>query len=89
MSGMTSLHSPRDAGEATSSHVAAEVRAEMARQGLTQTDLGNCLDIAPHTAGRRFRGEVAYDLIELTQVAAWLGVPLARLLPVAAERAAS
>lgn len=68
------------AGRAAGARVAGEVRAELARQRKTAADLSAALGVTQHTAGRRISGEVPFDVIELAQVAIWLGVPLAQLL---------
>ncbi|WP_418061779.1 hypothetical protein [Pimelobacter simplex] len=59
--------------------MAAEVRAEMARQGRTKGELAQALGVTPNTAKSRYDGAQPYNLIELVQVALWLGVPLRRL----------
>lgn len=62
------------AGQAAAARVAGEVRAELARQRKTAADLATALGMTPHTAGRRLAGEVPFDVVELVQVALWLGV---------------
>lgn len=61
--------------------VANEVRAELARQRKTQQELATTLGVNAHTAARRIRGEVPFDVVELEVIAAWLGVPVAQLWP--------
>jgi transcriptional regulator with XRE-family HTH domain len=61
--------------------VAAEVRAEMARQGRSRADLAGALGVTPATAARRFSGETPFDVYELALVADWLGVDPAALGP--------
>ena len=61
--------------------VASEVRGEMARQRKTQQELATTLGVNAHTAGRRIRGEVPFDVVELEVIAAWLDVPVSRLWP--------
>lgn len=70
----------RAAGEATARAVTAEIRAEMGRQRFSNADLARILGVTEHTAGRRLRDEVPFDIVELHEVAAWLGVPISRLL---------
>lgn len=65
----------------TADYVAAEVRAEMARQNKLQLELANVLGITEKTAGVRLRGTVPFNVIELAQVAAWLGVPVGQFYP--------
>ncbi|GAA0189641.1 hypothetical protein GCM10008944_01250 [Cytobacillus oceanisediminis] len=67
----------------TAEAVASEVRAHMARQRKTQGDLAQALGIGEHTAGRRLRAEIPFDVIELEQIALWLDVPVADLWPAA------
>ena len=61
--------------------VAAEVRAEMARQRRTQAELAEHLNVSQAAVSRRLVGLVPFDVSELDEVAAFLGVPLADLLP--------
>jgi transcriptional regulator with XRE-family HTH domain len=61
--------------------VAEEVRAAMARQSLTGSDLARHLGISQATASRRLAGVAAFDVDELVRVAAWLGVDPSALLP--------
>jgi len=65
----------------TAEAVASEVRAELARQQKTAGDLAAALNMTAHTAGRRLRGEVPFDVIELAQIGLWLGIDPKRLLP--------
>lgn len=66
---------PTDYGEA----VAAEVRAGMARRNKRIAELAEVLGVTAATAGRRFNGEVPFDVIELMLVATWLDVPVEQL----------
>lgn len=60
--------------------VAGEVRAEMARQGKSIDDLRVALNFkALDTARNRYSGSSPYDMVELAQVAEWLGVPISKL----------
>lgn len=61
--------------------VAAEVRAELARQRRTQADLASALGMSPQAVGRRLSGEHPFDVVELGRAADWLGVPLSSLVP--------
>lgn len=61
--------------------VAAEVRAEMARKKLTQTDVAQRLGVAQATVSRRLTGEVAFDVAELDQIAGLLGVAVQQFIP--------
>lgn len=68
------------AGRQAADRVAGEVRAELARQRKSASDLAAALGITPHTAGRRLSGETPFDVVELARVATWLGVAMADLL---------
>lgn len=71
----------RMTNHSTAAKVATEVRVQMARQKKTQADLAHRLGMNAHTAGRRVRGEVPFDVVELEAVARWLGVPVATFWP--------
>lgn len=60
--------------------VASQVRAELARQSKTQTDLGEALSLSQTAISRRITGEVAFDVTELALTAVYLGVPVSSLL---------
>ncbi len=83
-SGMTSFQgaaaeAAKEAGEAHAAHIAAEVRAEMARQGKSKGELAQALGVTLNTAKSRYEGSQPYNLVELVQVALWLGVSFDRL----------
>jgi len=59
--------------------VAAEVRAEMGRQGRTAKELAVVLGVSATTARSRMSGAVVFDVVELLLVATWLDVPVERL----------
>lgn len=82
MVGMTSFQSPNQLA-------AAELRAEMARQGKQKSELAAVLDVLPHTAGRRYSGEVALNISEIITLADWLGIPPERFLPGSTESRAA
>ncbi len=65
--------------EGLARRVAAEIRAEMARQRITQVELANRLTRAQPWVSRRVSGHVPLALDELEQIAAVLDVPLAQL----------
>lgn len=65
--------------------IGANVRAELARAGRTQSDLAYFLGLAQPNVSRRLRGEVEFSASELLRTAAFLGVPATTLLE---ERAA-
>lgn len=60
--------------------VAAEVRAEVARQRISQTRLAEHLSISQAGISRRLSGDTPFDLNELTAVAKFLGVPVSHFL---------
>lgn len=54
--------------------VGSTVRAELARHGKTNGDLGKCLNLNIGTVAKRLSGESAFDVVELAMVAEWLGI---------------
>lgn len=73
MSGMT----PQQYAEA----IAAEVRAEMARQRKTQAGLAEALGITTATAARRLSAAAPFDTVEIARVADWLSVSPEQFVP--------
>jgi transcriptional regulator with XRE-family HTH domain len=67
--------------------VAAEVRAQLARRQFTGAALATAINKSEMYVSRRLRGDVAFDLIDLEQIAEFLGLKVAELLPTP-ERAA-
>ena len=62
--------------------VAAEVRAEMGRQGWSHQRLADALGtLTRQSLGRRINGEIPWDVAELEKIAAALGVPVAQFMP--------
>jgi len=61
--------------------VAAEVRAEMARQNVPQRELGRVLGLSQGAAWRRLKGDVPFDVAELAKVAELLKAPMSQFLP--------
>ena len=61
--------------------VAATVRAEVARRRVTQGALAEVLGMSQAAVSRRLSGAVAFDVEELSVVAAHLGGPVERLIP--------
>lgn len=57
-----------------SAAVAAEIRAEMARQRRTTTDVAAEIGISAAALGRRLRGEYPLAVTELDQIMQVLGV---------------
>lgn len=55
------------------------VKAEMARRGLSQTTLGRVVGLSQASLSLRLNGRVAFTIDELAKIAAALDVPLATL----------
>lgn len=60
--------------------VGANVRAELARNGISQLVLAGHLHLSQTAVSRRLSGSKAFDVNELETVANLVGVPVARLL---------
>lgn len=60
---------------------AANVRAEVARAGLSGVSLADGLGWSKSRTARRLSGETPFDVEELAALAAYLNVPLTRFLP--------
>jgi len=54
----------------------------MARQGLSQQQIADRLGWTQRRVSRRLTGDRPIDASELEQLAAALGVPVARLIPI-------
>lgn len=79
-----------DAGDLVGVQVAAEVRAEMARQEISQQALADRLGWQQSRLSRRLTGgktAVPFTVAELGAVAAALGVPVAHFLPASTTEA--
>jgi transcriptional regulator with XRE-family HTH domain len=61
--------------------VLAEIRAEMARKSVTQTDLAPRAHLSVHALRRRLSGEAALSVPELLDIAQALGVAPHRFFP--------
>jgi transcriptional regulator with XRE-family HTH domain len=70
--------------ESLGTQVAANVRAEMARQRKRQADLGEVLGLTQGAVSKRMSGTVALDVDELGKIATFLGVDVAILIGAAA-----
>lgn len=57
------------------------VRAEMARAGVTQAALAKVLGLSQAAVSARLLGKTPFDINELTTIAATLDIPLSDLLP--------
>lgn len=58
----------------------ANVRAEMARRGVTQTSMARHLGLSQAAVSARIKGKTPFDINELSIVAHVLDVPLDSLL---------
>jgi transcriptional regulator with XRE-family HTH domain len=59
--------------------VAAEIRAALARQRVTQSVLADRLGVSQAWVSRRLSGEVPLTIADITQIAAELGVEVSSL----------
>ena len=66
--------------------VPASVRAELARAQISGRQLGRHLGMTPAAIARRLSGRTPFTVDQLLQVAAFLEVPISRLLPDDAQR---
>lgn len=60
--------------------VASNIRAEMARRGVRQSDLAVALEMSQGSLSKRLAGKARFDLAELQTAADFLGVTVASLL---------
>lgn len=60
---------------------AAEVRAELARQQISQSRLALALGMTEVSMSRRLRAQTPFDVNELVAIAEFLQVPVSRFLP--------
>lgn len=68
--------------------VAAEVRAAIARKGLTASSVAAATDMTSSTLSLRLRGVNAFDVEELARIAAFLEVDVREFFPRAEQAAA-
>lgn len=78
--GMSTLRVVPDQPSRLRDRVATEVRANMARARMTQTDLAVVLGLTQSAVSKRLRGKIAFSVDELELVADALGVDPATLL---------
>lgn len=62
-------------------HIAAEVRAELARQKKTRGEAAQVLGIARQNFGLKLATTFAFSTEDLVKLARWLNVPVAKFLP--------
>lgn len=65
-------------------HVAAEVRAQLARQRVTGRELGRRLVTSPQWVSQRLQGRIAMSTEDLERIAEAIGVPVLSLVGVSA-----
>lgn len=70
-----------DTREAERQAIAAEIRAEMARQQITQRDLAAKVGMFQQALQIRLAGVRSFRAEELAAIAQALGVPVTQLLP--------
>lgn len=63
-----------------SERVAAEVRANLARQGKKQSDLAVILNVSQQTASNRWNGVHPYTIDDLDAIARALDIPVEALI---------
>lgn len=61
--------------------VVGEVKAEMARKGLTPTEVGRITGKGQQYWSRRTTGEVAFDVDDFATLSQILRVPMSRFMP--------
>jgi transcriptional regulator with XRE-family HTH domain len=61
--------------------VAAEIRAELARQKISQTTVAIALGVSQAGASRRLSGQTPMDVNDVVRLAELLHVPASRFLP--------
>lgn len=76
-----------DMEQSISDRVAAEVRAEIARQGLTRASVAAKLGWTDQRFSLRMTGRVALSVAEMVIIADTLGVPAAQFVPTPARAA--
>jgi transcriptional regulator with XRE-family HTH domain len=59
--------------------IAAEIRAEMARQGISQRELGERLGLTQAGVSRRLLGQRALEVDDVERIAEALGVSMQQL----------
>lgn len=69
--------------QATALRVAAEVRAEVARQGVNRQGIAEQLGMSEARLSLRMNGHVEWKVSELLAVAEVLNVPVSKFLPAA------
>lgn len=71
---------PSGSPQTLTQRVAAEVRAEVARQNVTQDRVAQILGVAQPNVSRRLNGKQPFDTDELDKLAVAFGIPVDRFL---------
>lgn len=79
---MTTIDNTNSATTDARLAVIREVRAEMARAGINASQLAELTDRNQQFWSRRFTGEIAFDIDNLSAIAAVLNVPMWRFMPI-------
>jgi transcriptional regulator with XRE-family HTH domain len=82
LDGMTTIDNTNSATTDARLAVIREVRAEMARAGINASQLAELTNRNQQFWSRRFTGEIAFDIDNLSAIAAVLNVPMWRFMPV-------
>lgn len=77
---------PGENPQSLTEQVATEIRVELARQGIRQSELARKLGRNDQWLSVRVRGVHPIDLNDLEEIAAGLGVPVTKLLPDSVEQ---
>lgn len=64
----------------TAADIGSNVKAELARRGVTQAAIASALSLSQPQVSARLRGVVTFRIDELLTIAAVLSVPLGALL---------
>lgn len=67
-------------------YIAAEVRAEMGRNIIRQSDVASAIDMHPNVFARKYHGRVGFTPSELTAVARLMGTTGASITAEAERR---
>lgn len=73
--------------QTTAEQVGANVRAEMARAGLSQAALAAILGLSQPAISKRLRGIQAFDVDEVARAAEALGIDVASLMSITSTSA--
>lgn len=66
---------------ATNLDVAVNVRAEMARAGVSQVQMAEALGLSQYAVSHRLRGLTPWSALQIAVAAGLLGVPISQIIP--------